>query len=152
MNKASRASDTPQTPATTSDEQIGVNGAIAVVLTRGVGSMPALYVALVVIGGWMVLATWGPLHRVDPYPFPFLLFLNNVVQLVLCLVILVGQRVLGAAADGRAVQTYEHAEATPGTYEIVLQMWKYVNYRKNPNGEFIDSRFIEISNKVSYTI
>ena len=111
MIKASRASDTPQTPATTSDEQIGVNGAIAVALTRGVGSMPALYVALVIIGGWMVLATWGPLHRVDPYPFPFLLFLNNVVQLVLCLVILVGQRVLGAAADRRAVETYEHAEA-----------------------------------------
>ena len=73
--------------------------------------MPALYVALVVVGGWMVLATWGPLHRVDPYPFRFLLFLDNVVQLVLCLVILVGQRVLGAAADHRAVQTYEHAEA-----------------------------------------
>ncbi len=111
MINASRASDTQPTPLTTTDEQIGVNGAIAVALTRGVGSMPALYVALVIIGSWMVLATWGPLHRVDPYPFPFLLFLNNVVQLVLCLVILVGQRVLGAAADRRAVETYEHAEA-----------------------------------------
>ena len=111
MIKASRASDTPQTPATTSDEQIGVNGAIAVVLTRAAGSMLALYVALVFIGGWMALATWGPLRHVDPYPFAFLLFLNNVVQLVLCLVILVGQRLLGAAADHRAVQTYEHAEA-----------------------------------------
>ena len=111
MIRASRASDIPQTPATISGEQTDVNGAIAVVLTRRVGSMPALYAALVIIGGWMGLATWGPLHRVDPYPFPFLLFLNNVVQLVLCLVILVGQRVLGADADRRAVQTYEHAEA-----------------------------------------
>jgi hypothetical protein len=51
------------------------------------------------------------LHRVDPYPFAFLLFLNNVVQLVLCSVILVGQRVLGMAADRRAVQTYQDAEA-----------------------------------------
>lgn len=59
----------------------------------------------------MALATWGPLRRVDPYPFAFLLFLNNVVQLVLCSVILVGQRVLGMAADRRAVQTYESAEA-----------------------------------------
>jgi uncharacterized membrane protein len=111
VTRASRGSEIPQTPATISDEQIGVNGAIAVALTRTVGSMPALYLALLAIGGWMVLATWGPLHRVDPYPFPFLLFLDNVVQLVLCLVILVGQRVLGAAADRRAVQTYEHAEA-----------------------------------------
>ncbi len=59
----------------------------------------------------MALATWGPLRRVDPYPFPFLLFLDNVVQLMLCSVILVGQRVLGMAADRRAVQTYQNAEA-----------------------------------------
>jgi uncharacterized membrane protein len=111
VTRASHANDIPQTPATTSDEEIGVNGAIAAVLTREVGSMPALYAALVFIGGWMALAAWGPLHRMDPYPFRFLLFLNNVVQLVLCLVILVGQRVLGAAADRRAMQTYEHAEA-----------------------------------------
>jgi uncharacterized membrane protein len=93
------------------DEQIGLNGAIAAALTRAVGSMPALYVVLTVVGGWMALAMWGPLRQIDPYPFPFLLFLNNVVQLVLCLVILVGQRVLGKAADRRARQTYESAEA-----------------------------------------
>lgn len=73
--------------------------------------MSTLYAALVIVGGWMALATWGPLHRVDPYPFRFLLFLDNAVQLMLCLVILVGQRVLGGAADHRAVQTYENAEA-----------------------------------------
>jgi uncharacterized membrane protein len=101
----------PQYPVTIADERVGVNGALAAALTAWVGSMPALYVALAIVGGWMALATWGPLHRVDPYPFPFLLFLDNVVQLVLCLVILVGQRVLGMAADRRAVQTYENAEA-----------------------------------------
>jgi hypothetical protein len=57
-----------------------------------------------------------------------------------------------ASPPARADLTYEHHDTTPGTYEIVLQMWKYVNYRKNPNGEFIDSRFVDISNKVSYTI
>jgi uncharacterized membrane protein len=120
----SRASDTPQTPATISDEQIGVNGAIAVALTRRVGSMPALYAALAIIGGYMVLATWGPLHRVDPYPFPFLLFLDNVVQLVLCPVILVGQDVLGRAADRRSVQTYEHAEAI---FEQVADLQRHLD-------------------------
>ncbi|MEV8516509.1 DUF1003 domain-containing protein [Dactylosporangium sp. NPDC051484] len=106
-----QAADLPQQPITMAEERIGVNGAIAAALTRWIGSMPALYVALVIIGGWMALATWGPLHRADPYPFAFLLFLNNVVQLVLCSVILVGQRVLGMAADRRAVETYENAEA-----------------------------------------
>jgi uncharacterized membrane protein len=109
--EASRASGIPQAPASSADEQIGVNGAIAVWLTRWAGSMSVLYAVLALIGGWMALATWGPLHRVDPYPFAFLLFLNNVAQLLLCLVILVGQRILGTAADRRAVQTYEHAEA-----------------------------------------
>ncbi|GAB2724296.1 DUF1003 domain-containing protein [Kitasatospora kifunensis] len=113
MSSASQPSDLRDLPGpvTVDDEQIGVNGAIAAALTRWVGSMPALYTALVIVGGWMALATWGPLHQADPYPFPFLLFLDNVVQLILCLVILVGQRVLGAAADRRAVQTYENAEA-----------------------------------------
>ncbi|GAA1979577.1 DUF1003 domain-containing protein [Kitasatospora viridis] len=103
--------DRPPQPVRMADERVGLNGAVAAALTRVVGSMPALYVALAVFAGWMALATWGPLHRIDPYPFGFLLFLDNVVQLVLCLAILVGQRVLGMAADERAVQTYESAEA-----------------------------------------
>jgi hypothetical protein len=47
---------------------------------------------------------------------------------------------------------YTHPDKAPGKYEIVLQMWKYVNYRKNKQREFIDSKFIEISNTVTYTI
>ena len=124
MITSSRATDLPQTPATIADEQIGLNGAIAVALTRAMGSMPALYAALVIVGGWMALATWGPLHRVDHYPFRFLLFLDNVAQLVLCLVILVGQRLLGVAADHRAVQTYENAEAI---FEQVVDLQEHLD-------------------------
>jgi uncharacterized membrane protein len=105
-----RVEQTPP-PVRTADEQVGLNGAIAARLTRWVGSMWALYIALAIVGGWMALETWGPSPRVDKYPFQFMLFLNNVVQLVLCLVILVGQRVLGIAADRRALQTYNNAEA-----------------------------------------
>lgn len=62
--------------------------------------------------------------------------------------------------DGQVVATplarvdlaYEHSDETPGVYEVVLQMWKYVDYRKNPQGEFVNSRFIDISNVVSYTL
>ena len=57
-----------------------------------------------------------------------------------------------ATPAARAETSYQHADAAPGTYEIVLQMWKYIDYRKNPAGEFVNSRFIDISNKVSYTI
>ena len=57
-----------------------------------------------------------------------------------------------ATAPARADLSYEHPDATPGYYEISLQMWRYVNYRKNPGGEFLDSRYVDISNKVNYTI
>lgn len=106
-----RAVELPPGPVTIATERTGFNDVLAAAITRRVGSMPALYLVLVIVGGWMALATWGPLHRVDPYPFKFLLFLDNVVQLLLCSVILVGQRVLGVAADRRAVQTYHNAES-----------------------------------------
>jgi len=73
--------------------------------------MWAVYFITAFILVWMVLGTWGPLHRVDPYPFAFLLFLGNVAELMLLSIILVGQAVLGAAADKRALQTYQDAEA-----------------------------------------
>ena len=57
-----------------------------------------------------------------------------------------------ATPPARAEPGYVHADATPGTYEIVLQMWKYIDYQKGPNGEFTRSKFIDISNKVSYTV
>jgi hypothetical protein len=57
-----------------------------------------------------------------------------------------------ATPAARADTAYEHPDTAPGTYEIVLQMWKYVDYRKGADGEFVNSRFIDVSNKVSYTI
>jgi len=57
-----------------------------------------------------------------------------------------------ATVPARADASYEHADTTPGKYQIVLQMWRYVNYQKNPAGEFVNSRYIDISDKVSYAI
>ncbi len=73
--------------------------------------MWAVYATLAIVTAWMLIATWGPLRSIDPYPFAFMLFLGNLVQLLLCFVILVGQRVLNRAADRRALQTYDNAEA-----------------------------------------
>jgi hypothetical protein len=57
-----------------------------------------------------------------------------------------------ATPAARAETSYEHPDTEPGMYEIVLQMWQYLDYKKKPDGEFVNSKFIEISNKVSYTI
>ncbi len=57
-----------------------------------------------------------------------------------------------ATAPARADDSYQHPDATPGTYTIVLQSWKYVNYAKDAKGEFTVSKYVEISNTVTYTI
>jgi hypothetical protein len=57
-----------------------------------------------------------------------------------------------ATAPARADLTYEHPDKTPGTYEIVLEMFKYVNYAKDPKGEYTQSKFVVVSNAVTYTI
>jgi uncharacterized membrane protein len=97
-------------PPLTAHERVGFNGRLATIITRGVGTMWAFYLAAVILAGWMLLSLVG-LIRFDPYPFAFLLFLGNVVQLLLMFVIMVGQQVIGAASDKRAVQTYKDAEA-----------------------------------------
>jgi len=57
-----------------------------------------------------------------------------------------------ATVNARAEPTYEHTDKTPGNYEIVLQMWQYIDYAKTPAGEFTKSKFVEVSNKVTYKI
>jgi uncharacterized membrane protein len=100
-------------PPKVADQHVGVNGRLGAAITKRVGTMWAFYIAAATMATWMVLAgfAWGPLHVIDPYPFAFLLFLGNIVQLLLMFVIMVGQQVLGAASDKRAVVTYQDAEA-----------------------------------------
>ncbi|HEY3789949.1 MAG TPA: hypothetical protein VGL71_13910 [Urbifossiella sp.] len=57
-----------------------------------------------------------------------------------------------ATVPARVEKSYEHADKTPGKYEIVLQTWKYVNYLKDAKGEFTVSQFVTISNVVKYAI
>lgn len=58
-----------------------------------------------------------------------------------------------ATPNARLAYEYELAGLEPGAYEIVLQMWHYKDYRKNPQTrEFLNSRFIEVSNKVTYSV
>jgi uncharacterized membrane protein len=97
-------------PAKVRDIHIGLNGRIACLITEKCGSMWAFYFAAAFQVGWMLLGMLGVL-RFDPYPFAFLLFLSSLTQLILMFVIMVGQQVLGAAADRRAIETFEDAEA-----------------------------------------
>ena len=92
----------PRTSPPMADEHLGLNARLGTFMTSKVGSMWSAYITIVFVVGWIVLATTGPLHKADPYPFPFLLFLGNLVQLLLVFVILVGQGVLARSADRRS--------------------------------------------------
>ena len=48
--------------------------------------------------------------------------------------------------------TFEHSDTAPGKYEVVLQQFHYLNYKKDKDGKFIESKYINISEPVSYTI
>ncbi len=57
-----------------------------------------------------------------------------------------------ATVPARSDFSYEHSDATPGEYEVVLQMFKYEGYAKDPAGNYTKSKLIDISNKVTYSI
>lgn len=99
-------------PHLTKNQQLGFNGRLAVFITNKFGSMGAFYVLVIWMFGWMILATAGFwLFGKDPYPFTFLLFLSNLVQLFALPILAVGQQVLSRASDKQAEQTYKDAEA-----------------------------------------
>jgi len=94
-----------QGPPKTADEHVGTNGRIALLLTTVVGSMWCAYafavLALVALpsalgGGLLPLIQWVS---------------QTFIQLVMLSVIMVGQNILGKAADKRADMTYKDAEA-----------------------------------------
>ena len=99
-------------PALTKPDGLGFNGRLAVFATEKFGSMAAFYVLVVWMFGWMLLASIGVAgFRNDPYPFNFLLFLSNLVQLFALPILAVGQQVLSRASNKQAELTFRDAEA-----------------------------------------
>ena len=90
-------------PPKVRDEHIGFNGKIALALTNGVGTMWCAY-------AFAMLALIAL-----PYVHTTLQWIQwtsqTFIQLVMLSVIMVGQSVQGRAADKRAEQTYNDAEA-----------------------------------------
>ncbi|HEX3692137.1 MAG TPA: DUF1003 domain-containing protein [Solirubrobacteraceae bacterium] len=97
-------------PPKTDDENVGFNGRLAALITKGVGNMWAFYAVALAMAAWM--AGLGQSLFGDPYPWALMLLIfGGIMQMLLMIAIMVGQQVLGGAADKRAVQTYSDAEA-----------------------------------------
>ena len=90
-------------PSKVRDEHVGVNGKIALALTNGVGTMWCAYLFAIV-----ALMALPFVHT----PLQLIQWISQTfIQLVMLSVIMVGQGVQGSAADKRAEQTYNDAEA-----------------------------------------
>jgi uncharacterized membrane protein len=80
---------------------------IALVVTGAVGTMWAVYAFATFMIGWMLFQVAAGKQAFDPYPFAFLLFLGNIIQLLLMPLIMVGQNLQNRHAEARAEEEYE---------------------------------------------
>jgi uncharacterized membrane protein len=79
---------------------------IALAITGAIGTMYAVYAFATFMAGWILLQVVLGHAAFDPYPFAFLLFLGNIVQLLLMPLIMVGQNLQGRHAQARADEEY----------------------------------------------
>ncbi len=94
-------------PPKSADEQVGINGRVAVLVTTVVGTMWCAYAfaVLALIALPSAIKSGDPLQLVQWISQTF-------IQLVLLSVIIVGQNISARASDKRAEMTYNDAEAT----------------------------------------
>ena len=87
-------------------EKLKFQDRLAIYITTGIGTMYAVYFFTVFMAGWMIWQTYFSGKPFDPYPFAFLLFIGNIVQLLLMPLIMVGQNVQGRHAEMRAEEEF----------------------------------------------
>jgi uncharacterized membrane protein len=99
----------PHTPTNTYrkvQETLGTQDRIALLITGAIGTMYAVYFLAMFMAGWILLQVLLGKAAFDPYPFAFLLFLGNIVQLLLMPLLMVGQNLQGRHTEVRAEEEY----------------------------------------------
>jgi uncharacterized membrane protein len=126
-----------------------VNTRIGVAVTAAVGTMWAFYIFAIIEFGWMGWQQTG-LGTVikDPYPFAFLLFLGNIIQLLLMPLIMVGQNVQSAQADARAKADFEVNQKAEKEIEKLLQGLSEIDARTHEIAERLDERTRDIASRL----
>lgn len=95
----------------TEQDTAGFNDKLAVLITNKFGNIWMFYILVAWMLVWMILATAGIwLFKNDKYPFSFLLFLSNLIQLWALPVLAFGQQVLSRKAEIQADQQFKDVE------------------------------------------
>lgn len=101
-------------------KSLGIQDRIALTITGAIGTMYAVYFFAIFMAGWMIWQTFFDKKPFDPFPFAFLLFLGNIVQLLLMPLIMVGQNLQGRHAAIRAEEEFKTTESSYKDIEQIL--------------------------------
>jgi uncharacterized membrane protein len=103
------------------NQRLGIQDRIALTVTTAVGTMYAVYLFAVWMGVWMLWQGYMGHKAFDPYPFAFLLFLGNIIQLLLMPLIMVGQNLQGKHSELRAEEEFQTTQSSYHDIEAILK-------------------------------
>jgi uncharacterized membrane protein len=100
-------------------QSLAFQNKIALVITTAIGTMYSVYLFMIIMAGWML---WQSLTKkpFDPFPFAFLLFLGNIIQLLLMPLIMVGQNIQGQHSELRANEEFRTTQTIYKDIEKIL--------------------------------
>lgn len=102
-------------------QSLGFQDRLALIITGAVGTMYAVYFFAIVMAAWMLWQVASGNSAFDPYPFAFLLFMGNIIQLLLMPLIMVGQNLQGRHAEARSEEEYKTVGKTFADQETVMR-------------------------------
>lgn len=102
-------------------QSLSTQDRIALVITSAIGTMYAVYFFAIFLAGWMLWQSKFSSKPFDPYPFAFLLFIGNIIQLMLMPLIMVGQNIQARHAEIRADEEYKTTTTSFHDIEQILQ-------------------------------
>lgn len=111
----------PKNPNILHKKMLGLQDRIALTITTAIGTMYAVYFFALVMAGWMLWQSKFAAQPFDPYPFAFLLFLGNIIQLLLMPLIMVGQNIQNKHAEIRADEEYKTTKSSYRDIENILK-------------------------------
>ncbi len=92
---------------------------LALVITAATGSMYAVYLIIVFVTSWM-LWQFTSQNPIDPFPFVFMIFISNILQLILLPLIMVGQNIANRHSELRAEEEYQTTRTILKDIEKIL--------------------------------
>ncbi|OGE20067.1 hypothetical protein A3A14_03180 [Candidatus Daviesbacteria bacterium RIFCSPLOWO2_01_FULL_43_38] len=104
-------------------QTLGFHDRVALSFTKLIGTMYAVYTLVLFLAGWMLWQSVDT-NAFDPYPFAFLLFIGNVMQLLLIPLIIVSQNLQSKHAELRAEEEYKRTVSIYNDIGKILEKLK----------------------------